>query len=240
MKGKIIGVIPARYASTRFPGKPLADINGKPMIQRVYEQALKAESLCGVIVATDDERIFRCVEGFGGKAVMTASELPNGTARCEAAVSGIDGIDSVINIQGDEPLLDPLMIDETAELLQYDECVTLCRELSGDFTNPNAVKVVMTLDNYALYFSRSLIPYKRNKSDLPIYEHIGIYGYSLEFLKKYVSLPSTPLSEAESLEQLKILEHGYRMRVKITASKNKSIGVDTPEDLERVKEILNA
>lgn len=240
MKAKIIGVIPARYASTRFPGKPLADINGKPMIQRVYEQTLKAESLCGVIVATDDERICRCVEDFGGRAVMTASELPNGTARCEAAVRDIEGIDAVINIQGDEPLLDPLMIDEVSELLLNDECVTLCRKMSGNFDNPNAVKVVMTLDGYALYFSRSLIPYKRSKSDLPIYEHIGIYGYSYGFLKKYVSLPSTPLSDAESLEQLKILEHGYRMRVKVTDSRHESIGVDTPEDLERVKEILNA
>lgn len=235
---KIIGVIPARYASTRFPGKPLADILGKPMIQRVYEQALKAKSLCSVLVATDDRRIYDCVESFGGVAVMTASELPNGTARCEAAVRRID-VDAVINIQGDEPLLDPMMIDETAELLHKNECVTLCREMSGDFSNPNAVKVVMSQNGYALYFSRSLIPYKRNKSDLPIYEHIGIYGYSLEFLKKYVSLPSTPLSEAESLEQLKILEHGYRIRIKVTGSKRKSIGVDTPEDLERVKECLS-
>lgn len=236
---KIIGVIPARYASTRFPGKPLADILGKTMIQRVYEQAVKAKSLCEVLVATDDERIFECVQSFGGRAVMTDKYLPNGTARCEEAVRDIEELDAVINIQGDEPLLDPVMIDEVAELLQNDECVTLCRELSGDFANPNAVKVVMSQDGYALYFSRSVIPYKRSKSDLPIYEHIGIYGYRLEFLRKYVSLSPTPLSEAESLEQLKILEHGYRIRIKVTSSKNESIGVDTPEDLQRVKEILN-
>lgn len=237
---KILGVIPARYASTRFPGKPLADILGKPMIMRVYERAVMAESLCGVVVATDDMRIYDCVKNSGGQAVMTSPELPNGTARCEQAVRDYEGIDAVINIQGDEPLLDPLMIDEVAALLENDECVTLCRELHDNFTSPNAVKVVMTQDNYALYFSRSLIPYKRNKSDLPVYEHIGIYGYSLPFLKKYVSLPATPLSEAESLEQLKVLEHGYRIRIKITASRGDSIGVDTPEDLERVKEILNA
>ena len=238
---KIIGIIPARYASTRFPGKPLADILGKPMIQHVYERAKKAESLCEVLVATDDARIYDCVKSFGGHAVMTASELPNGTARCEQAVRLWGGnADAVINIQGDEPLLDPVMIDEAAELLREDECVTLCRELSEDFTNPNAVKVVISQDGHALYFSRSVIPYKRNKSDLPFYQHIGIYGYSIDFLKKYVSLPASPLSEAESLEQLKILEHGLKIRVKVTSSGHESIGVDTPEDLRRVREVMNA
>ncbi len=236
---KILGIIPARYASSRFPGKPLADICGKPMILRVYERAMKSKSLCDVIVATDDVRIFECVENYGGRAVMTDSSLPNGTARCEQA-AGIYGknIDAVINIQGDEPLLDPLMIDETAGLLQSCECSTLCRELDYDFSNPNIVKVVMSQDGHALYFSRSLIPYRRNNTSLPIYQHIGIYGYSLDFLKKYVTLKSTPLSEAESLEQLKILEHGYKISIKITDSINESIGVDTPEDLKRVSEII--
>ena len=238
---KIIGIIPARYASTRFPGKPLADINGKPMIQHVYERVKKAANLCDVLVATDDSRIYDCVHAFGGKAVMTDSDLPNGTARCEQAVRLWGGeADAVINIQGDEPLLAPVMIDEVAELLSEDDCATLCRELTEDFWNPNTVKVVISQDGHALYFSRSLIPYKRNISSLPIYQHIGIYGYSTDFLKKYVSLPSTPLSDAESLEQLKILEHGYRMRVKVTSSRHESIGVDTPEDLQRVREILNA
>ena len=237
---KILGIIPARYASSRFPGKPLADICGSPMIQHVYERAKQAKNLCDVIVATDDDRILECVNDFGGQAILTSSELPNGTARCEQAARFYGKeVDAVINIQGDEPLLDPLMIDEVAELLANNECVTLCNELTGDFENPNAVKVVMTQDNYALYFSRSLIPYKRNKSTLPIYQHIGIYGYSLEFLKKYVTLPATPLSEAESLEQLKILEHGYRIKVKVTNSKCESLGVDTPEDLKRVSEIIN-
>ena len=236
---KITGIIPARYSSTRFPGKPLADILGKPMIQHVYERARLAESLSDILVATDDARIYECVQSFGGRAVMTDSDLPNGTARCEQAarLAEIDS-DAVINIQGDEPLLDPLMIDETAEMLRDSECATLCSELREDFTNPNIVKVVMTLDGYALYFSRSLIPYKRNESSLPIYQHIGIYGYRMDFLKKYVSLPNTPLSDAESLEQLKILEHGYRMRVKVTGSTRESIGVDTPEDLQRVRELL--
>ena len=237
---KIIGIIPARYSSSRFPGKPLADICGTPMIQHVYERVKQSKNLCDVIVATDDDRIFECVKNFGGQVVMTSSELPNGTSRCEQAARfyGKD-VDAVINIQGDEPLLDPLMIDEVAELLtDGNEYVTLCKELTSDFENPNTVKVVMSQDNYALYFSRSLIPYKRNKSTLPIYQHIGIYGYSLDFLKKYVTLPATPLSDAESLEQLKVLEHGYRIKVGITNCKGESLGVDTPEDLEKVKEII--
>ena len=236
---KILGIIPARYASTRFPGKPLADICGKPMIQHVYERALRSKSLCGVLIATDDQRIFNAAESFGGQAVMTDSNLPNGTARCEQAARLYNkDIDAVINIQGDEPLLDPLMIDEVAELLNACECSTLCSELEEDFDNPNIVKVVMSCDGHALYFSRSLIPYKRNQTDLKIYQHIGIYGYSFEFLKRYVKLPPTPLSEAESLEQLKILEHGYKIKIKPTSSKNKSLGVDTPDDLEKVRDIV--
>lgn len=240
---KILGIIPARYSSTRFPGKPLADILGKTMIQRVYERAKLAKNLCDVVVATDYARIFECVHGFGGQAVMTDSSLPNGTARCEQAARlyGCDA-DAVINIQGDEPLLDPVMIDEAAELLEENYCVTLCREFreGEDFQNPNAVKVVLAQNGDALYFSRSVIPYKRNESALPVYQHIGIYGYSTDFLKKYVSLPNTPLSDAESLEQLKILEHGFKIRVKVTSSECESVGVDTPEDLQRVREILNA
>lgn len=239
MSKKILGIIPARYASTRFPGKPLADICGKSMIQCVYERALKAKSLCGVLIATDDEKIFNAVKNFGGQAVMTDLNLPNGTARCEQAAKIYnENIDAVINIQGDEPLLDPLMIDEVAELLNECECATLCSELENDFSNPNIVKVVISQNNYALYFSRSLIPYERNKLILPIYQHIGIYGYSFEFLKKYVTLPPTPLSEAESLEQLKILEHGYKIRVKVTSCSDIGRGVDTPEDLEIVRKLI--
>lgn len=237
---KILGIIPARFASTRFPGKPLADILGKPMIQHVYERAMKAQKLYDVLVATDDTRIYDCVKNFGGHAVMTDSNLPNGTARCEEAVRIYDdnSINAVINIQGDEPLMNPVMIDEAAELLCNNECVTLCRELKNDFGNPNIVKVVMSKDNKALYFSRSLIPYERNKLNIPVYQHIGIYGYTVKFLKEYVSLPNTPLSDAESLEQLKILEHGKKIYVGVTQCKEESIGVDTPEDLERVRRIM--
>ena len=238
---KILGIIPARYSSSRFPGKPLADILGKPMILRVYECARMSTSLSGLVVATDDTRIYDCVVNAGCQAVMTDSNLPNGTARCEEALRIYGGgFDAVINIQGDEPLLDPVMIDEVAGLLRENYCATLCREMSEDFADPNTVKVVMTLEGYALYFSRSLIPYKRNESSLPFYQHIGIYGYSAEFLRKYVGLSDTPLSMAESLEQLRILEHGYRIRVGVTKSERQSIGVDTPEDLERVRKLINA
>ena len=240
MSKKILGIIPARYSSTRFPGKPLADINGKFMIQHVYERALKSKSLCGVLIATDDERIFNAAKSFNADVVMTDSDLPNGTARCEQAAKIFnENIDAVINIQGDEPLLDPLMIDEVAELLNDSYCATLCNEMQSDFENPNAVKVVMSQDGYALYFSRSLIPYQRNKNlNIKIYQHIGIYGYDFEFLKKYVTLAPTPLSETESLEQLKILEHGYKIKIKETESRIKSLGVDTPEDLEKVREVM--
>ena len=238
---KILGVIPARYASTRFPGKPLADILGKPMILRVYERALMSESLGGLVVATDDRRIYDAVMGGGGHAVMTDSSLPNGTARCEQALRICGGdFDAVINIQGDEPLIDPLMIDETAGLLENDCCVTLCREMSENFADADTVKVVMTPDGYALYFSRSVIPYNRAGMNIPVYQHIGIYGYRAEFLRKYVSMDDTPLSMAESLEQLRILEHGCRIRVGVTRSAVRSIGVDTPEDLEKVRVIMNA
>ncbi|MBQ2617704.1 MAG: 3-deoxy-manno-octulosonate cytidylyltransferase [Synergistaceae bacterium] len=238
---KILGIIPARYSSSRFPGKPLADILGKPMILRVYERAIMSTSLSGLVVATDDNRIYDCVVNAGYHAVMTDGNLPNGTARCEEALRIYGGgFDAVINIQGDEPLLDPVMIDEVAGLLRENYCATLCREMSENFADPNIVKVVMTLEGYALYFSRSLIPYKRNESSLPVYQHIGIYGYSAEFLRKYVGLSDTPLSMAESLEQLRILEHGYRIRVGVTKSERQSIGVDTPEDLVRVRKLMNA
>ncbi|MBQ9904840.1 MAG: 3-deoxy-manno-octulosonate cytidylyltransferase [Synergistaceae bacterium] len=238
---KILGIIPARYASSRFPGKPLADIHGKPMIIHVLERAKMSKTLHDVIAATDDERIFDAVVSSGARAVMTDSNLPNGTARCEQALRIFGGeFDAVINIQGDEPMLDPIMIDEVSEILGNCECSTLCRALDDDFSNPNIVKVVMNQKGYALYFSRSLIPYKRNESNLPVYQHIGIYGYSVDFLKKYVRLSDTPLSSAESLEQLKILEHGYRIRISVTKSRRDNIGVDTPEDLERVRDLMNA
>ncbi|MCR4817913.1 MAG: 3-deoxy-manno-octulosonate cytidylyltransferase [Fretibacterium sp.] len=240
MAKKILGIIPARWASTRLPGKPLADLCGKPMIQHVYERAKQSKSLASVVVATDDERVLNAVRAFGGEAVMTSPNHPNGSSRAEEAARG-RGADAVINIQGDEPLMDPMMIDEVAETLNEADvvCATLCRPLpEADRNNPNAVKVVMSQAGDALYFSRSIIPYPRHEPTVPIYQHIGIYGYTADFLRRYVELPMTPLAEAESLEQLKVLEHGYKIRVKVTACACAGRGVDTPEDLEAVRRLL--
>ena len=211
------------------------------MIQRVWERARLSEALFDLVVATDDLRVFDAVRGFGGRAIMTSPDHPNGACRAEEAARSWDA-NAIINIQGDEPLLDPLMIDEVAEVLAEPgvEFATLCRPLEdeADRANPNVVKVVLAQNGDALYFSRSLIPYPRRESVVPIYQHIGIYGYTAAFLRRYVELPATPLSEAESLEQLKALEHGYRLRVKVTASAAPSRGVDTPEDLEAARKII--
>lgn len=238
---EILGVIPARWGSTRLPGKPLLDICGEPMIQHVWERAKLSASLSDVVVATDDRRVYDAVRSFGGEAAMTSPDHPNGTCRVEEVARG-RGVDAVINVQGDEPLLDPMMIDEVAALLAEPgtDMATLCRPLEDEASraDPNVVKVVLARDGHALYFSRSLIPYPRNEPSVPIYQHIGIYGYSAAFLRRYVELPPTPLSEAESLEQLKALEHGYRIRVMPTASAAPSRGVDTEGDLEAVREIV--
>ena len=241
MAKKILGVIPARWASTRLPGKPLADICGKPMIQHVYERAKQSKSLTSVVVATDDERVLNAVRAFGGEAVMTSPNHPNGSSRVEEASRGRNA-DAIINIQGDEPLMDPAMIDEVAAALNEPEvvCATLCRPLAeADRNNPNVVKVVMAQNGDALYFSRSPIPYPRHEPSIPFYQHIGIYGYTADFLRRYVELPMTPLAEAESLEQLKVLENGYKIRVKVTSCAYVGRGVDTPEDLEAVRRLLS-
>jgi 3-deoxy-manno-octulosonate cytidylyltransferase (CMP-KDO synthetase) len=237
---KILGVIPARYASTRLPGKPLADICGKTLIRRVYERAALSKALSRLIVATDDERIMGEVKKFGGACVLTSPDHPNGTCRSAEAARGEDA-DIIINIQGDEPLLDPVMIDETAALLGAGDAVssTLCEPAEDEesILDPNVVKVVMDRQGNALYFSRSPVPYLRVKGAAPVFRHIGIYGYRRDFLFTYAGLPPTPLSEAESLEQLKILEHGYKMKVAVTNGRC-GPSVDTPEDLERVRAII--
>lgn len=242
---KILGVIPARYASTRLPGKMLADLCGKPMIQHVYERARQAKCLTELIVATDDRRIADTVRAFAGEqaVVMTSPDHPNGSSRAAEAMEGRDS-DAVINIQGDEPLLNPTMINEVAEALFSGPevlCATLCRPLQdeADRTNPNAVKVVLDRNGDALYFSRSPIPYPRSTPRVPVYEHIGIYGYRSGFLKRYAGLPMTPLAETESLEQLKVLENGYRIRVAVTRCGDAGPSVDTPEDLEAVRKMLS-
>jgi len=236
---RTIGIIPARYASTRFPGKPLADIWGKPLIQYVYEQAKKAKSLDDVIVATDDERISEVVQGFGGMAMMTSSTHPSGTDRCAEVAEKVN-CDLVINIQGDEPLIPPAVIDKVVQALRespsdipMSSAATIASREERE--SSNVVKVVLTKDNLALYFSRSPIPFLRN-TPAPTFRHIGIYGYRKDFLLKFVFLPQTPLERAESLEQLRALEHGYKIRIVIVDYS--PVGVDTPEDLERVREML--
>jgi 3-deoxy-manno-octulosonate cytidylyltransferase (CMP-KDO synthetase) len=241
-------VIPARYASTRFPGKPLADLCGKPMIQWVYERSALCESVDQVIVATDDERIARAVESFGGNVVMTRSDHATGTDRLAEVAAGLDDT-LIVNVQGDEPLIDPAMIQAAVAPLLADRSIpmgTLKTPLTSleDYRNPNIVKVVTDRQGYALYFSRAPIPYPRDFNnglekrwpELATAKHIGLYVYRREFLLQYPHLKTTPLESQECLEQLRALEHGYRIRVAETTLAG--LGVDTPEDLERVKEIL--
>jgi 3-deoxy-manno-octulosonate cytidylyltransferase (CMP-KDO synthetase) len=236
---KVLGVIPARYASTRLPGKPLVDILGRPMIQLVYENAARARSLERLIVATDDERILAAVEAFGGQARLTSLEHNTGTDRVAEVAAGLEA-EVVVNIQGDEPFVEPGMIDEIVQPLLDDPELPMCTSMHevsdpADFPNPNVVKVVVDLSGQALYFSRSLIPYPRKREGHRVFEHIGLYAYRREFLLKYARLPQTPLEKLESLEQLRALEHGYRIRVVETRQSYIPLSVDTPEDLERAR-----
>lgn len=232
-------VIPARYASTRFPGKPLALINGKPMIEHVYRRLADMEEVSQVIVATDDERIFRAVEDFGGKVVMTPSHLQSGTDRIAMVARDLTA-DIIVNVQGDEPLLKREMVREALAPFYEDETVlmsTLKKRITDEeeINNPNVVKVVTDKKGNALYFSRYPVPYPRNEGAV-YYKHIGLYVYKREFLLKYSQMEQTDLEKAESLEQLRALENGYQIRV--VETEYDSIGVDTPEDLNRVEEIL--
>ncbi len=241
----VAGIIPARYASTRLPGKALKPILGKPMIQRVYERCAQAEVLDPVCVATDDARIVEVVEGFGGRAIMTSPDHASGTDRLAEAVQSVD-TDIVVNIQGDQPFLDPAMIEEAVQPLLDDaslEMSTLMHPISKpeDLKDPGVVKVVVDRDGFALYFSRSLIPYPQKDKPHVVYEHLGLYVYRRDFLIKLASLASTPLEQVESLEQLRVLEHGYRMRVVETRCSDSAFSgfsVDTAEDLERAEAML--
>lgn len=237
----IIGIIPARYASTRFPGKPLVDIAGKTMIQRVVEQCEKSSVLKKVIVATDDERIFDHVKELGHEVYMTRSEHKNGTERCHEALKLVGGsYDFVINIQGDEPFIDPQQIDLLASVInRKTEIATLIKNIDHleDLQNPNVIKALKADSGLALYFSRSPIPHMRNiptedwMKSHQHYKHIGIYAYRVDILAKLVTLSPTPLELAESLEQLRWIENGYRIRTAITPIE--TIGIDTPEDVEK-------
>ncbi len=243
----VVAVIPARYGSERLPGKPLADIGGKPMIQHVYERAARAKFVSAVLVATDDERISSAVHAFGGRAVMTPATLKSGSDRIAYAAASLPNADIVVNVQGDEPLIEPSAIDEAVAPLMHNPALvagTLVRKIdnTSDLTNPNVVKVVCDRDGFALYFSRSAAPYGR---DIPehdwlarhlYYKHIGLYVFRRDFLLNYAQMPQTPLERTEKLEQLRILEHGYK--IKATVTLYDSIAVDTPEDLARVRTIM--
>jgi len=236
----ILGIIPARYASTRFPAKPLADLGGKSMIRRVYEQAEKSTSLTKVIVATDHEEIFNHVSGFGGAVCMTSPQHASGTDRCyEVLMKEHGSFDYVINIQGDEPFIAPGQIDLLASMLDGTaELATLIKKIDSveQLFNPNLVKVVVNKNNEALYFSRSPIPYFRNLAQVEwvtkhtYYKHIGLYAYKNTALEKITRLEVSALEKAESLEQLRWLENGLSIRVKETQLE--TIGIDTPEDLK--------
>ncbi len=246
--GKIIGIIPARWSSTRFPGKPLESIAGKPLIQHVWQRCLGASKLDGVIVATDDMRIAETAFGFGAEVAITASRHQSGTDRIAqvAARLGRD-VSHVINIQGDEPTIAPALIDRLASALKRDRnlrmvtAATILRD-PAEIQNPNCVKVVLAKDGSALYFSRSVIPHPSGvaaaSSGVVYHRHQGIYGYERRFLAQYVRWKPTPYEQAERLEQLRALEHGVRIRVLVT--EYLSLGVDTPEDVPRVEELLLA
>lgn len=239
---KVIGIIPARYDSTRFPGKPLVDIAGMTMIQRVYNQVKHAASLNEVVVATDDQRIFDHVKSFAGNVVMTSKDHQSGTDRCAEVINNISGFDIAINIQGDEPFIDPQQIDLLVSCFQRPEVeiATLVRPINelADLENVNKPKVVLNQKNEALYFSRQPIPYMRGTdieewlSKETYYNHIGIYGFKVETLKDLAKLPISKLEKTESLEQLRWLDNGYRIQTAISNHINDAI--DSPEDLQDI------
>ncbi len=242
---KFIAIIPARYASTRFPGKPLAMLGGKTVIQRVYEQAIAV--LGEAYVATDDERIYKAVEAFGGKVVMTRTDHKSGTDRIQEAATKINtDADVIINVQGDEPFIQASQIETLMHL--FDDPTTQIGTLGKHFEtmeaveNPNSPKIVTDNRGFALYFSRSVIPYIRGKErnewfgEYPFLKHLGIYAYHREVLAEVTKLPQSSLEKAESLEQLRWLQNGYRIRVGLTNIE--TVGIDTPEDLQRAEEFL--
>jgi 3-deoxy-manno-octulosonate cytidylyltransferase (CMP-KDO synthetase) len=242
-RGRVIGVIPARYGSSRFEGKVLADIAGKPMIQWVYERAKQSMTLDELFVAVDDPRVQSRVEGFGGKAILTGAYHKSGTDRIAEVVEKIP-VDIIVNIQGDQPLIDPNMIDEAVQPMIDNPDIqmsTLKREIEKDeFDDPGVVKVVVDEQDFALYFSRSLIPYPRYDENFRVYEHVGLYVYRKDFLLKISKMPQGYLEKIESLEQLRVLEKGYRILVVETKmDKAAGISVDTPEDIEKVERLID-
>lgn len=243
---KIIGIIPARHASTRFPGKPLANIGGKSMIQRVYEQASKSKSLSTVVVATDDDRIANEVTRFGGEFILTSSTHQSGTDRCAEVADHFPDYGAVVNIQGDEPFIDPAQIDLLASCFGEPdtELATLVKPITNieELFNPNTPKVILNKRGEAIYFSRQTIPLIRNAEEKDwlckhtFFKHIGIYGYKIDVLKTITKLAISPLEAAEQLEQLRWIENGYKIKTKITELETQAI--DTPEDLLKINRNL--
>ncbi len=242
---KVVGIIPARYASTRLPGKALKPILGISMIQRVYERSIQSKCLNEVYIATDDMRIADVVKAFGGHTIMTSPDCQSGTDRAAEAVRTIEA-DIVVNIQGDQPFIDPLMIDEGVQPLLDDDSLKICTLMhpilkDEDLQDPGVVKIVADLQWNALYSSRSLIPYPNTDISHTVYEHIGLYVYRKDFLLHLSSLPPTPLERIESLEQLRVLEHGYRLRVVETQTRDNEFhgfSVDTEQDILRAEAML--
>ncbi len=246
MKRDVVCIIPSRYESSRFPGKPLADLCGKPMIQHVYERVARAKAIPYVAVATDDERIFAAVRKFGGNAVMTAATHRSGTDRIAEAVASLNLAPEaiVVNIQGDQPIFEPVQVDEVIGPLLDDPAINMSTLiykiiLEEEITHPNAVKTVFDDQGFALYFSRSTVPYVRDKKlTADYYKHHGIYAYRRDFLDTFTKLPEGKLEKLEALEQLRALEHGYKIKVVITP--HDSVEVDNEQELERVRRILTA
>ena len=238
---KAICVIPARYASSRLPGKPLADICGKPMIQWVYEQAQQAKLLEEVLVATDNSLVYKAVQAFAGQVCMTRANHTSGTDRLAEVAEQYPNVDLIVNVQGDEPLIPSEIIDQLVTAFLEDPTLQMATLKAvmpeQEYSDPASVKVVTDKLGNALYFSRSQLPYVRNKSsDTKIYKHIGIYAYKRDFLLKFASLPLGYLEQIESLEQLRVLENGYK--IKVIEVDYSAVGVDTLEDLEKVRKII--
>lgn len=247
----VIGVIPSRYGSSRLPGKPLVSIAGKSLVRRVYEQSCKCKTLDLVCVATDDRRIVEEIEAVGGRAILTSPNHPSGTDRIAETVDilekeGVSQPDIVVNVQGDMPFVHPVMIDEIVNAMREDRSIPMGTSVyqirrQEDYENRAVVKTVTDLQGFALYFSRSLIPYPREKTGIPVYDHIGIYVYRRDFLRKLAALSPTPLEREESLEQLRVLEHGYKIKVVKTACEDQEFAghsVDTGDDVRRAEELL--
>jgi 3-deoxy-D-manno-octulosonate cytidylyltransferase len=237
---KFLGVIPSRYASTRLEGKPLKDICGHTMIEWVYKRT-KLSNLDEVVVATDDERIYKEIERFGGKAILTSKEHENGTSRIAEVCTKYEDYDVIVNVQGDEPLIEPEMINSIINSFKEDDTISMSTlkykiDTMEEIENPNYVKVITDKKGYALYFSRSVIPYPRKLDIQNYYKHVGIYGYKRDFVVEYAKMEPTPLELSESLEQLRALENGYR--IKVMETPYKIIGVDTQEELEKVREYI--